>query len=148
MKEKAVATAARDYWAKINVMHWNQVNFMLVIISTSSEKSFVGKWCLLQLRLTWTGCLNTESKPQGLLDVRQQINYQEKYGLLSQEVIPFFQSNPIAHVCIEWNYSEKKKMNSIANWSICIPCYNFKLHGSLHILIYSANIFNGESLWT
>lgn len=108
MKEKAVATAARDYWAKINVMHWNQVNFMLVIISTSSEKSFVGKWCLLQLRLTWTGCLNTESKPQGLLDVRQQINYQEKYGLLSQEVIPFFQSNPIAHVCIEWNYSEKK----------------------------------------
>lgn len=147
MKEKAVATAARDYWAKINATHWNQVNFMLVIIPTSSEKSFVSKWCLLQLRWTWTGCLNTENKPQGLLDVGQQINYQEKYGLLSQEVIPFFQSNPIAHVCIEWNYSEKN-MNSIANWSICIPCYNFKPRGSSDILVYSASIFNGESLQT
>lgn len=106
--EKAIASVTRDYWEKINATHWNQVNFMVVIISTISEKSFVSKWWWLWLRWTWTGCLSTQNQPQGLLNVRHQMNYQEAYALHGQEVIPLCQSNPIAHVCIGGNIKKKK----------------------------------------
>lgn len=40
MEEKVIVCATRDYWEKINAVHWNQVYFTAVIISTGSEKSF------------------------------------------------------------------------------------------------------------
>lgn len=40
MEQKAIVCAARDYWEKINAVHWNQVHFTVVIIRTGSEKSF------------------------------------------------------------------------------------------------------------
>lgn len=129
IEEKAIASAIRDYWAKINATHLNQVNFMVIIISTSSEKSFVSKWCLSQLRWAWTGCLNIQKKPYRPLNVRHPMNYEEEHGLRSQEIIPLLQSNSTAHVCMECNYSEEKWTRKLVYlYSLLIISNNFMVH--------------------